>query len=150
MGGTLSHTGRETPMPQQAWRTRAERADDVARVHEINADAFERPEEAELVDVLRADPAWIDGLSMVSVDDDDRPVGYALLTRCHIGHAPPALCLAPARWSLRTSARVPVRQRSSRPSTPRVRWGRAPSLCSVTLTTTRVSASDEPSTTASG
>ncbi len=81
-------------MPQQAWRTRAERADDVARVHEINADAFERPEEAELVDVLRADPAWIDGLSMVSVDDDDRPVGYALLTRCHIGHAP-ALCLAP-------------------------------------------------------
>ncbi|MCR8895708.1 N-acetyltransferase [Gordonia sp. GONU] len=81
-------------MPQQAWRARAERADDVTRVHEINADAFGTPAEAELVDALRTDPAWIDGLSMVSVDDDDRPVGYALLTRCHIGDAP-ALCLAP-------------------------------------------------------
>lgn len=81
-------------MPQQAWRTRAERADEIARVHEINADAFPTSEEAELVDALRADPAWSDGLSVVSVDADDRPVGYALLTRCHIDDAP-ALCLAP-------------------------------------------------------
>ncbi|SDU39897.1 GNAT family N-acetyltransferase [Gordonia westfalica] len=81
-------------MPQQAWRTRAERPDDVARVHEINVDAFERSEEAELVDALRADAAWIDGLSVVSVDADDRPVGYALLTRCHIDDTP-ALGLAP-------------------------------------------------------
>ncbi|MCK8614984.1 GNAT family N-acetyltransferase [Gordonia sp. C13] len=81
-------------MPQQTWRTRSERADDIARVHEINADAFPTSEEAELVDALRADPAWIDGLSMVAVDADDRPVGFALLTRCHIDDAP-ALCLAP-------------------------------------------------------
>ena len=81
-------------MPQQTWRTRSERTDDIARVHEINADAFPTSEEAELVDALRVDPAWIDGLSMVAVDADDRPVGFALLTRCHIDDAP-ALCLAP-------------------------------------------------------
>jgi predicted N-acetyltransferase YhbS len=74
-------------MPQQAWRTRAERPDDVACVHEINADAFPTSEEAELVDALRADPAWLDGLSIVSVDADDRPVGFALLTRCHVDDA---------------------------------------------------------------
>ncbi len=81
-------------MPQQAWYTRTERPDDVACVHEINADAFPTSEEAELVDALRADPAWLDGLSIVSVDAEDRPVGFALLTRCHVDDAP-ALCLAP-------------------------------------------------------
>ncbi|ASR03848.1 GNAT family N-acetyltransferase [Gordonia rubripertincta] len=81
-------------MPLPAWRTRTERADDVTRVQEINADAFPTSEEAELVDALRTDPAWIDGLSLVSVDADDHPVGFALLTRCHIDDAP-ALCLAP-------------------------------------------------------
>ncbi|WP_189924641.1 GNAT family N-acetyltransferase [Kitasatospora xanthocidica] len=50
--------------------------------------------EADLVDALRPDPAWIDGLSIVTTDDHDRPVGHALLTRCHIGDVP-ALCLAP-------------------------------------------------------
>ncbi|MBM4496604.1 GNAT family N-acetyltransferase, partial [Rhodococcus hoagii] len=42
----------------------------------------------------RRDPAWVDGLSMLSVDADGEPVGFALLTRCHIGDTP-ALCLAP-------------------------------------------------------
>ena len=41
-------------MPLPAWRTRTERADDVTRVHEINADAFPTSEEAEVVDALRA------------------------------------------------------------------------------------------------
>ena len=37
------------------------------------------PAEAALVDALRADPAaWFDGLSLVSVDEADRPVGHAL------------------------------------------------------------------------
>ncbi|BBC92850.1 hypothetical protein [Streptomyces griseofuscus] len=37
------------------------------------------PAEADLVEALRADPAaWIEGLSLVSVDEADRPVGHAL------------------------------------------------------------------------
>ncbi|MBB5076984.1 GNAT family N-acetyltransferase [Nonomuraea endophytica] len=76
------------------WITRAETTADVPAVREIVLAAFETPLEADLVDALRKDPAWIDGLSVVAVDDDDRPVGHALLTRCHIGDTP-ALCLAP-------------------------------------------------------
>ncbi|MFC7896073.1 GNAT family N-acetyltransferase [Streptomyces sp. NPDC057381] len=77
------------------WNTRAETGADVPAVRDIVRAAFPTPEEAALVDALRAAPgAWIDGLSLVAVDDDDRPVGHALLTRCHIGDSP-ALCLAP-------------------------------------------------------
>ncbi|MET9256379.1 N-acetyltransferase [Streptomyces sp. NPDC003717] len=78
-----------------SWSTRPETPADVPAVREIVRAAFPTPEEATLVDALRADSeAWIEGLSVVAVDDDDRPVGHALLTRCHIGDAP-ALCLAP-------------------------------------------------------
>ncbi|MFG2323179.1 GNAT family N-acetyltransferase [Streptomyces sp. NPDC048568] len=77
------------------WHTRAETGADVPVVRDIVRAAFPTPEEAALVDALRADPgAWIEGLSVVAVDDADRPVGHALLTRCHIGEHP-ALCLAP-------------------------------------------------------
>ncbi len=77
------------------WPTRAETGADAAAVRETVRAAFPTAAEADLVDALRADPgAWIEGLSLVAVDDDDRPVGHALLTRCHIGDVP-ALCLAP-------------------------------------------------------
>lgn len=77
------------------WHTRIESAGDRASVHAINAAAFETTEEADLVEALRRDDAWIDDLSMVAVDSEtDRPVGYALLTRCHVDETP-ALCLAP-------------------------------------------------------
>lgn len=86
------------------WGTRAETVDDIAAVRAINLAAFDSPMEADLVDALRADPGWIDGLSVVSVDAEDRPVGYALLTRGHIGDIP-ALGLGPV-------AVLPARQRS--------------------------------------
>ncbi|MEU0137002.1 N-acetyltransferase [Streptomyces sp. NPDC006296] len=77
------------------WITRAETVADVPAVRDINLAAFPTPAEADLVDVLRSDPtAWIKGLSLVAADDTGRPVGHALLTRCHID-ATPALCLAP-------------------------------------------------------
>ncbi|MFF4852945.1 GNAT family N-acetyltransferase [Streptomyces sp. NPDC001194] len=79
------------------WITRAETPADVPAIRGISLAAFDTPLEADLVDALRADPAWIDGLSVVSADDGDgggRLVGHALLTRCHIGDTP-ALCLAP-------------------------------------------------------
>ncbi|GHB46103.1 N-acetyltransferase [Streptomyces viridiviolaceus] len=77
------------------WITRAETGADIPAIRDILRAAFPTPEEADLVDALRADPAaWIDGLSLVAADADERPVGHALLTRCHIGDSP-ALCLAP-------------------------------------------------------
>ncbi|MEW1724061.1 N-acetyltransferase [Streptomyces sp. NPDC093109] len=78
------------------WTTRAETGADIPAIHDIVLAAFETSNEADLVDALRADPSWIDGLSIVTVaaDANDRPVGHALLTRCHIGDTP-ALCLAP-------------------------------------------------------
>ncbi|WP_150245699.1 GNAT family N-acetyltransferase [Nocardiopsis quinghaiensis] len=76
------------------WNTRVETDADIPAVHAINAAAFDTPAEADLVDALRTDPAWIPGLSTVATDERDAPVGYALLTRCHIDRTP-ALCLAP-------------------------------------------------------
>ncbi|MFJ6070597.1 GNAT family N-acetyltransferase [Streptomyces sp. NPDC093065] len=79
----------------RSWATRTETGADAEVVRDIVRAAFPTPDEAFLVDALRADPgAWIEGLSLVAVDDADRPVGHALLTRCHIGDRP-ALCLAP-------------------------------------------------------
>ncbi|MEU7136823.1 N-acetyltransferase [Streptomyces sp. NPDC046261] len=76
------------------WLTRAETGADIPVIREIALAAFETPLEADLVDALRADSAWIDGLSIVSTDEDGTVVGHALLTRCHIGDTP-ALCLGP-------------------------------------------------------
>lgn len=76
------------------WNTRVETGADTTAVHAVNAAAFDTPAEADLVDALRTDPAWIDGLSMVAVTGEGTVVGYALITRCHIGEVP-ALCLAP-------------------------------------------------------
>ncbi|MFF0204005.1 GNAT family N-acetyltransferase [Streptomyces sp. NPDC005017] len=76
------------------WITRPETAADVPVVRRIVLAAFDTPLEADLVDALRADEAWIEGLSVVAAGPDGVPVGHALLTRCHIGEVP-ALCLAP-------------------------------------------------------
>lgn len=80
-------------MPEP-WSTRPETPADVAAVREIELSAFDTAAEADLVDALRADPAWIPGLSLLAVHADGTPVGHALLTRCHVGDVA-ALCLAP-------------------------------------------------------
>ncbi|KOX13373.1 GNAT family N-acetyltransferase [Nocardiopsis sp. NRRL B-16309] len=76
------------------WTTRAETAADAAAVRDLTLAAFDTPLEADLVDALRRDPAWIDGLSLVAEDGDGRVVAHALLTRCHVDGVP-ALCLGP-------------------------------------------------------
>lgn len=87
------------------WFTRAETGDaDIPTIREIHLAAFETSLEADLVDALRTDPSWIDGLSIVTIGHDDRPVAHALLTRCHIDDTP-ALCLGPV-------AVLPEHQRS--------------------------------------
>lgn len=76
------------------WVTRVEAEADIPVVREIVLAAFERADEADLVDALRQDEAWIDGLSWVAAGAGGEVVGHTLLTRCHIGQTP-ALCLAP-------------------------------------------------------
>lgn len=78
-----------------SWITRPETEADHAEVRAINLAAFPTPEEADLVDALRADPeAWIPGLSWVAEAPGGGLAGFALLTRCHVGDAP-ALALTP-------------------------------------------------------
>lgn len=81
-------------MHSNQWHCRAEQVADVPAIRGINLSAFESSAEADLVDALRADPAWIEGLSIVSTNEQGVPIGHALLTRCYID-AVPALCLAP-------------------------------------------------------
>lgn len=81
-------------MSTHTWMTRAENSSDIATIREITLAAFDTPLEADLVDALRADSAWIDGLSIVTTAADGTIIGHALLTRCHIGEHE-ALCLAP-------------------------------------------------------
>lgn len=76
------------------WLVRPETGADIPMIREITTAAFPTPLEADLVDALRAGPAWVDGLSVVATDPDGEPVGHALLTRCRIDMVP-ALCLAP-------------------------------------------------------
>ncbi|KOU46899.1 GNAT family N-acetyltransferase [Streptomyces sp. WM6378] len=79
------------------WTTRPETpagAADRAAVRAVNLAAFPTAHEADLVDALRDDQAWIPGLSIVAEAPDGTVVGHALLTRCRVGEAP-ALALAP-------------------------------------------------------
>lgn len=80
--------------PRTDWITRAETGADIPAIREIGLAAFDTPLEADLVEALRADTAWIDGLSLVVTDQDGKVVGHALSTRCHIGDTL-ALCLGP-------------------------------------------------------
>lgn len=78
----------------ETWPVRPETDRDRPFVRRVVEGAFPTAAEADLVDALRDDPAWIDGLSYVAEDRGGKIVAHALLTRCHIGETP-ALCLAP-------------------------------------------------------
>ena len=76
---------------------RAETAADRAAIHEVNALAFGREAETELVDALRDSSTFIPALSLVA-ERDGRVVGHVLLSRIVIRTADgevPALTLAP-------------------------------------------------------
>jgi putative acetyltransferase len=61
-------------------RIRAERPGEEALVHAINASAFGRPDEAEIPDRIRGTDRWIEGGSLVAVDESDAVVGHILLS----------------------------------------------------------------------
>ncbi|OEJ34527.1 bifunctional class I SAM-dependent methyltransferase/N-acetyltransferase [Streptomyces subrutilus] len=87
-----------------AWPARPETPADAAAVRAVNLAAFETPLEADLVDALRADDAWVPGLSYVAEGPDGSVASHALLTVCHVDGAR-ALALAPV-------AADPAHQRS--------------------------------------
>jgi putative acetyltransferase len=58
---------------------REERPGDRDAVRAVEEAAFGRPDEADIVDALRDDPAW--ALSLVAVADDGEIVGHLLFTR---------------------------------------------------------------------
>ncbi|KAB8191191.1 GNAT family N-acetyltransferase [Nonomuraea phyllanthi] len=76
-----------------SWTTRPEEPHDVPAIRAVNLAAFPTSLEADLVDALRKDPAWMPGLSLVA-ERDGAVTAHALLTRCHVDSAP-ALALAP-------------------------------------------------------
>ncbi|MFG3282625.1 GNAT family N-acetyltransferase [Streptomyces sp. NPDC048111] len=80
--------------PAPRWRARPEAPGETEAVRGVNLAAFPTAAEADLVDALRGDPAWVPGLSLVAEAPDGTVVGHALLTRCRVGGAE-ALALAP-------------------------------------------------------
>lgn len=76
------------------WTTRPETEQDIPAIRAVNLGAFPTPLEADLVEALRDDPAWLPGLSIVAEGADGTIAGYSLLTRCHVDGVP-ALALGP-------------------------------------------------------
>jgi len=86
-------------------RVRRERPGDRARVYEIQAAAFERRNEAELVERLRASTA--PGISLVA-HEGDRVLGHICFSPVHVGETP----AAPAAGGLAPVAVDPAHQRA--------------------------------------
>ncbi|MCX5209210.1 N-acetyltransferase [Kitasatospora sp. NBC_00240] len=75
-------------------RTRVETPEDAPATRRVHMAAFPGPDEADLVDALRRDPAWLPELSVVAVDKGGLVIGHALLTRLRVGDGD-GLALAP-------------------------------------------------------
>ena len=96
-GAAQVHGFRQTP----SVIIRREHSADAQRVHEIQRLAFARPDldhgepppEVALLAALRADPGWIDQLSLVA-EVDGRAAGHAVCTRGRIDEQP-AVALGP-------------------------------------------------------
>jgi len=77
---------------------RTEQPGDEEAIRGVNLAAFPSADEADLVDALRRDAAWLPGLSFVA-ESDDQVVGHLLLTRATVsgenGEGTPVLALGP-------------------------------------------------------
>ncbi|MFE4972996.1 GNAT family N-acetyltransferase [Kitasatospora sp. NPDC056651] len=92
--------------------TRVECPEDAPATRRVHMAAFPGPDEADLVDALRRDPAWLPGLSVVAVDGTGLVIGHALLTRLRVGDGR-GLALAPVavapEWQRRGVGELVVR-----------------------------------------
>ncbi|MBD0671478.1 GNAT family N-acetyltransferase [Kitasatospora sp. NPDC091335] len=92
--------------------TRVECPEDAPATRRVHMAAFPGPDEADLVDALRRDPAWLPGLSVVATDGTGLVIGHALLTRLRVGDGK-ALALAPVavapEWQRRGVGELVVR-----------------------------------------
>jgi putative acetyltransferase len=73
---------------------RAERAEDVPAIRQVNEAAFGRPAEADLVDALRGTDAWLPEFSLVA-EEESGIVGHALCSLVRLDDGPHLLSLAP-------------------------------------------------------
>jgi predicted N-acetyltransferase YhbS len=76
---------------------RPERSSDVPAIRRVHEQAFGRAAEADLVDGLRGDAAWLPALSLVA-EAGDELLGHILFSRVFVvgaGRRSPGLSLAP-------------------------------------------------------
>jgi putative acetyltransferase len=84
-----------------SWSIRPEMPIDLDQIHELHRQAFNRPDEAELVDAIRAGADFIPELSRVAVAADGSVLGHVLVSRVAFepetaeGSRGSALALAP-------------------------------------------------------
>jgi putative acetyltransferase len=64
-----------------AWSIRPETPLDLDQIHHLHRDAFGRPDEAEVVDAVRAGAGFFPEGSLVAVADDGSVLGHVLLSR---------------------------------------------------------------------
>lgn len=77
----------------------SEHASDIPAIHALVAAAFGQPDEADLVDRLRAGAGFIPELALCMRDGENTLLGHVLFTHCRIvdeeGQSTPSLALAP-------------------------------------------------------
>ena len=76
-------------------RIRAERPEDHEAVNRLNAAAFGRPAEADLVDALRAAGDHVPELCLVAVDGGGELAGHVFFSEARLGSDTAVLALAP-------------------------------------------------------
>jgi putative acetyltransferase len=76
------------------WDVRAEEPGDFAAVREVHERAFPGPDEANLVEALRADGAHVPELCLVALRAD-AVVGHIMFSRAELDSRHPVLALAP-------------------------------------------------------
>ncbi|WP_227492606.1 GNAT family N-acetyltransferase [Brevibacterium sp. CFH 10365] len=79
------------PAPQLT--VRPETSGDIDAIRVLTTAAFDRTDEAEIVDALRTSGNGLEGLSFVGVLDSE-VIAHAMLSRCFVGGVP-GVCLAP-------------------------------------------------------
>ena len=82
-------------MPRHGLEIRAERPKDYDAVHRLHEAAFGQPDEAELVDALRAAGDHVPELCLVAVDGDGPVVGHIFFSEARLDSGAAVLALAP-------------------------------------------------------